>query len=210
MRRAELKNTERELYNFQLRMAIAAVVALLAFGLLLARFVYLQVLQHDYYQTKAEDNRISIVPVAPNRGLIVDRNGVVLAGNDITIGGPTHGAPIGALLQAGGNQGRHRPSNAAISQGHFAIGAEALDLIVSGQILHGHVSVILELGQLLVNVGVIDLSRPGLVPAWNVGNVDQAGQINILLQLFDQAVALGHDLVLDVEDALALPALLLL
>jgi penicillin-binding protein 2 len=40
------------------------------------------VLQHDYYQTKAEDNRISIVPIAPNRGLIVDRNGVVLAGND--------------------------------------------------------------------------------------------------------------------------------
>jgi penicillin-binding protein 2 len=82
MRLAELKNTERELYNFHVRMAIAAIVALLAFGLLLARFVYLQVLQHDYYQTKAEDNRISIVPIAPNRGLIVDRNGVVLAGND--------------------------------------------------------------------------------------------------------------------------------
>jgi penicillin-binding protein 2 len=82
MRLAELKNYERELYNFHLRMAIAAAVALLAFGALLARFVYLQVLQHDYYQTKAEDNRISIVPIAPNRGLIVDRNGVVLAGND--------------------------------------------------------------------------------------------------------------------------------
>jgi penicillin-binding protein 2 len=82
MRLAELKNHERELYNFHLRMAIAAAVALLAFGALLARFVYLQVLQHDYYQTKAEDNRISIVPIAPNRGLIVDRNGVVLAGND--------------------------------------------------------------------------------------------------------------------------------
>ena len=82
MHLAELKNYERELQNFRLRMVIAAAVALLAFGLLLARFVYLQVLQHDYYQTKAEDNRISIVPVAPNRGLIVDRNGVVLAGND--------------------------------------------------------------------------------------------------------------------------------
>ncbi len=82
MRLAELKNYERELYDFHLRMAIAAIVALLAFGALLARFVYLQVLQHDYYQTKAEDNRISIVPIAPNRGMIVDRNGVVLAGND--------------------------------------------------------------------------------------------------------------------------------
>jgi penicillin-binding protein 2 len=82
MRLAELRNYERELYGFHLRMAIAGAAALLAFGVLLARFVYLQVLQHDYYQTKAEDNRISIVPVAPNRGLIVDRNGVVLAGND--------------------------------------------------------------------------------------------------------------------------------
>ena len=82
MHLAELKNYERELQNFRVRMVIAAAVALLAFGLLLARFVYLQVLQHDYYQTKAEDNRISIVPVAPNRGLIVDRNGVVLAGNN--------------------------------------------------------------------------------------------------------------------------------
>ena len=46
-----------------------------------ARFVYLQVVQHDYYRTKAEDNRISIVPIVPNRGLILDRNGVVLARN---------------------------------------------------------------------------------------------------------------------------------
>ena len=37
--------------------------------------------QHDAYRAKAEDNRISIVPVAPNRGLIVDRNGIVLARN---------------------------------------------------------------------------------------------------------------------------------
>ena len=38
-------------------------------------------MQHDHYRTKAEDNRISIVPMAPNRGLILDRNGVVLARN---------------------------------------------------------------------------------------------------------------------------------
>src|SRR5262249_14069667 len=45
------------------------------------RFFYLQVIQHKYYDTKAEDNRISIVPLQPNRGLIYDRNGVVLARN---------------------------------------------------------------------------------------------------------------------------------
>ncbi len=54
---------------------------LVAFALLFARFFQLQVVQHDAYASKAEDNRISIVPIAPNRGLILDRNGVVLARN---------------------------------------------------------------------------------------------------------------------------------
>ena len=81
MRLAELKNHQRELYYFQLRIGIAGVLVLIGFGVLLARFVYLQVAHHDYYRTKAEDNRISIVPIAPNRGLILDRNGVVLARN---------------------------------------------------------------------------------------------------------------------------------
>jgi penicillin-binding protein 2 len=78
---AELRNHERELYQFQLRLGIAAIAALIAFGLLAARFFYLQVVRHDVYQAKAEDNRISIVPVLPNRGLLVDRNGLVLARN---------------------------------------------------------------------------------------------------------------------------------
>ena len=73
--------SERALYQFQLRIAVAGFVVLAAFALLLARFVYLQVLQHDYYNTKAEDNRISIVPIQPNRGNIVDRSGAVLARN---------------------------------------------------------------------------------------------------------------------------------
>jgi hypothetical protein len=51
------------------------------FFLLFARFFYLQVIQHEYYDTLAEANRISIVPIVPNRGIIVDRNGVVLAHN---------------------------------------------------------------------------------------------------------------------------------
>ncbi|HEX5766915.1 MAG TPA: penicillin-binding protein 2 [Burkholderiales bacterium] len=78
---AELRNSERELQQFQLRIAIAGIAMLAAFGVLLARFVFLQVVQHDHYRAKAEDNRISIVPIAPNRGLIIDRNGVVVARN---------------------------------------------------------------------------------------------------------------------------------
>ena len=81
MRLTEFKNHERELYNFQLRIGAAGVAVLIAFGVLLSRFLYLQVVQRDYYHTKAEDNRISIVPIPPNRGLILDRNGVVLARN---------------------------------------------------------------------------------------------------------------------------------
>src|SRR3954470_13785846 len=78
---AEIRNSERELAQFQMRIGIAGVAVVVAFGLLAARFLYLQVIQHDVYQAKAEDNRISIVPVTPNRGLIVDRNGVVIARN---------------------------------------------------------------------------------------------------------------------------------
>ena len=81
MRLAELKNHERELHYFQLRVGFAGFAVLAAFALLFARFFYLQVVQHDTYASKAEENRISIVPLAPNRGLILDRNSVVLARN---------------------------------------------------------------------------------------------------------------------------------
>jgi penicillin-binding protein 2 len=81
MRGSEIRNSEVELHQFQMRVGIAGVAVLVAFALLGARFLWLQVLQHDVYQAKAEDNRISIVPVTPNRGLIVDRNGVVIARN---------------------------------------------------------------------------------------------------------------------------------
>ena len=78
---AELKNVRRELHHFQVRLGVAGAVVLAAFAVLFGRFFYLQVIQHQYYDTKAEDNRIAIVPIQPNRGLILDRNGVVLARN---------------------------------------------------------------------------------------------------------------------------------
>jgi penicillin-binding protein 2 len=78
---AEIRDRERELRAFHVRVLIAGIAVLVAFGLLFARFFYLQVMQHELYAARAEDNRISIVPLAPNRGLILDRNGVVLARN---------------------------------------------------------------------------------------------------------------------------------
>ncbi|HEY6242113.1 MAG TPA: penicillin-binding protein 2, partial [Burkholderiales bacterium] len=68
MRLAEIRNTQRDLHYFQLRLGVAGVVVLCTFTILFARFFYLQVVQHQYYDTKAEDNRISILPIPPNRG----------------------------------------------------------------------------------------------------------------------------------------------
>jgi penicillin-binding protein 2 len=77
----ELRNLEHELGRFRLRLVAAALFVLLGFGLLAARLVHLQVLKHDELATQAEANRVAVVPLVPNRGLIVDRNGVVLASN---------------------------------------------------------------------------------------------------------------------------------
>ncbi len=77
----EFKNPEQEIERYRRRLLVALGFVLLAFILLFARFFWLQVIQHDYYQTRAEDNRISLVPILPNRGLILDRNGVILARN---------------------------------------------------------------------------------------------------------------------------------
>ena len=77
----ELRNSRLEIYHFRLRLAIASGFVLCMFFLLFVRFFYLQVVQHAYYSTLAEANRISIVPIVPNRGIIVDRNGVLLANN---------------------------------------------------------------------------------------------------------------------------------
>src|SRR5574343_641978 len=77
----ELRNLERELDRFRLRLFVAAAFVLVGFGLLVSRLVYLQVVRHDELSTRAENNRIAVVPIVPNRGRIVDRNGVVLATN---------------------------------------------------------------------------------------------------------------------------------
>ena len=76
-----LSSQDSELDRFRFRIAFAAGAVLLSFLLLIGRFIYLQIVQHDYYVTRAEDNRISLVPIPPNRGVIVDRNGVILARN---------------------------------------------------------------------------------------------------------------------------------
>lgn len=80
-RAIELRNHPLELHRFRVRLAIISGLVLLLFLLLFARFFYLQVSQGEHYHTLAEANRISILPLVPNRGLIFDRNGEILAQN---------------------------------------------------------------------------------------------------------------------------------
>ena len=77
----ELRNVKADLSRFRGRVFVIAAVVLLAFGLLAARLVYLQVVRHDDLSDQAENNRTAIMPIVPNRGLILDRKGVVLATN---------------------------------------------------------------------------------------------------------------------------------
>ena len=99
----ELRNVVADLDRFRTRVLVAGAVVVLCFGLLAARLVVLQVLRHDELLERAENNRTAIVPVVPNRGLILDRNGIVLASNysaytlEIT---PSKVASLEATLQA--------------------------------------------------------------------------------------------------------------
>lgn len=77
----ELRNVEADLSRFRARILVASIVVVLAFVLLASRLVYLQVVRHDDLDEQAEANRTAIVPIVPNRGLILDRNGVILATN---------------------------------------------------------------------------------------------------------------------------------
>jgi len=77
----ELRNVQVDLARFRTRVFVVSVLVLVCFVLLLARLLYLQIYRHDDLRAQAESNRTSIVPIVPNRGLIVDRNGVVLASN---------------------------------------------------------------------------------------------------------------------------------
>ncbi|BBP02697.1 penicillin-binding protein 2 [Sulfuriferula plumbiphila] len=80
-RPAQLRNYQLELAGFRQRVVIAAGFVVVLFLLLLARFFYVQVLEYQRYHTLAENNRITVVPTPPNRGLILDRHGVVMAHN---------------------------------------------------------------------------------------------------------------------------------
>ncbi|MBL1260453.1 MAG: penicillin-binding protein 2 [Thiotrichaceae bacterium] len=81
MARLRIKDHIRESRTFNERAAIALALVIIMIFVLLARLVYLQIISHEHFSTLAEDNRVSIVPIPPTRGLIYDRNGIILAQN---------------------------------------------------------------------------------------------------------------------------------
>ena len=76
-----MRDVEVDLRRYRGRALIVAFVVLLAFFLLFARLVYLQLWRYEDLNEQAESNRTAIVPIVPNRGVIMDRNGIVLATN---------------------------------------------------------------------------------------------------------------------------------
>lgn len=76
-----IRNRDAEINVFRARAIFAAACMFIAFIVLAGRMIYLQVIKREHFHTLAEANRISVVPITPNRGLILDRNGEVLVAN---------------------------------------------------------------------------------------------------------------------------------
>ncbi len=80
-KRTPIRDYQAESRLFRNRAAVSFLAIMLMVGLLIANLYNIQVNQFQDYKTRSNDNRIKIVPIAPNRGLIYDRNGVLLAEN---------------------------------------------------------------------------------------------------------------------------------
>lgn len=76
-----LKDAYQESALFSRRIVVALLFVTLSSGFLMSRLAYLQISQHTHYTTLSENNRLRVLPIPPVRGLIYDRNGVILAEN---------------------------------------------------------------------------------------------------------------------------------
>ena len=76
-----LKDHEKDARLVRGRVVVGAIVVVALICVLLARLYFLQVVQYDYHSTLSENNRVHVQPIPPTRGLIFDRNGVVIADN---------------------------------------------------------------------------------------------------------------------------------
>lgn len=85
MSRSTLKNYWVEAHLFTRRVLIACFFAGILLLILIGRLAYLQIVQHETYTTLSDENQLTLIPIDPNRGLIYDRNGILLADNVPTL-----------------------------------------------------------------------------------------------------------------------------
>ena len=81
MSQYNLKDRSFEQRQYTARVVVIFLLAVVGVMILLGRLVQLQVVEHEAYRVKSDENRIQLQPIAPLRGLVFDRNGVVLADN---------------------------------------------------------------------------------------------------------------------------------
>lgn len=80
-KRVAIQDFAAESRLFNQRAVVAMLVVVLLFSVIIFNMYQLQVVKYQDYQTRSEGNRIKVVPMAPNRGLIYDRSGILLAEN---------------------------------------------------------------------------------------------------------------------------------
>ncbi|WP_100640880.1 penicillin-binding protein 2 [Alteromonas facilis] len=80
-KRQTIRDHTAEANLFARRAVIALIIVSTLIGIVISNLYHLQVTQFEDYQTRSNGNRIKVLPVAPNRGLILDRNGIILAEN---------------------------------------------------------------------------------------------------------------------------------
>ncbi|HCP56643.1 MAG TPA: penicillin-binding protein 2, partial [Pseudomonas sp.] len=76
-----LKDHEKDARLIRRRAMVGGAVIVALIMVLISRLYYLQVVQYEYHSTLSENNRVHVQPIPPNRGLIYDRNGVLIADN---------------------------------------------------------------------------------------------------------------------------------
>ena len=82
--RSHVSDHSYETGIFRFRAIVAALICLLLIGVLLFRLAWLQIIDHEHFVDLSENNRIRLMELPPTRGLIYDRNGVILAENKPT------------------------------------------------------------------------------------------------------------------------------
>src|SRR5476651_2157979 len=80
-KRTPIKNHLQEIQLVSQRSIVALVIMVILIVLLVMRLAYLQLRQHDLYTTLSQKNSLDLIPIEPTRGLIYDRNGILLAEN---------------------------------------------------------------------------------------------------------------------------------